>query len=326
MKKNYVVAAMLAAVVGCGLVSCSQNEEIANESGSEIVKGVLQVHPYCAGTDSRSTSGFNQPKTEFEIGDKLGVFVGIGAPTTLYPGTTGNIPATMASDKWDMEKIALKNQEATVWAYYPYAEGSDNASAIPVKINPETDYLYGKSATNATFTNPNVDIPMKHAMTQFVFRLIMDDSDNYVGEGLVSSLSLIATNNTTLYTEGTMNLAAPNPDKVASGTNGTTRISFAPNIVKPTANGETNEFAAIMIPTHISSNVVTLEVVIDGNKFTAPLPESDWKSGYRNIYTYTLVDNSLTIGGGEDGTGTDGITIEEWKNTSESSVTLTPVE
>lgn len=320
MRKNLMSAAMLMAVACTGVTT--MNSCTSDENNNQVTEqGMLQINPFvCEEQPEQRDAGFTA-KTQFELGDKLGVFVGLGTPSNTYPNTPKNIETTMAATLWEMQPLALQNLEATIGAYFPYKNTSTDADAIPVEIASNTDYLWGISSTTATFLKPNVDIPMKHAMSQFVIRLTYKD-ERYVGQGNVSSIKLTATNATTLWSQGTMKIDGG----AITGTTGVTSLTYNPTILnRPAQLNETIEYNCIMIPTRFDAGVLTLTMVVDGNTFTFNLPAGEWKAGFRNIYNLDLVDNSISIGGGEDGEGTDGITIEAWSNGNVTGITLTPI-
>ena len=95
-----------------------------------------------------------------------------------------NTPFTYSAAGWTSEEILLDENEATVFAYYPYDATLTTPSALPVDITTQTDHLYGQGDTKASILNRNVNITMKHALSQVVFR--MKKTEGYRQEGVLT--------------------------------------------------------------------------------------------------------------------------------------------
>ena len=55
-------------------------------------------------------------------------------------------------------------------------------------ITTQTDHLYGQGDTKASILNRNVNITMKHALSQVVFR--MKKTEGYRQEGILTGITL----------------------------------------------------------------------------------------------------------------------------------------
>lgn len=160
MKKMFLFAACLA-VLAC---SCSENEE----GTVKDVRASLKIN---ANIGAPAVS--RAEKTAWEAGDKLGLYVCNGTLGTPYNQNAvyTNTPFTYSAAGWTSEEILLDENEATVFAYYPYDATLTTPSALPVDITTQTDHLYGQGDTKASILNRNVNITMKHALSQVVFRM-----------------------------------------------------------------------------------------------------------------------------------------------------------
>lgn len=151
MKKMFLFAACLA-VLAC---SCSENEE----GTVKDVRASLKIN---ANIGAPAVS--RAEKTAWEAGDKLGLYVCNGTLGTPYNQNAvyTNTPFTYSAAGWTSEEILLDENEATVFAYYPYDATLTTPSALPVDITTQTDHLYGQGDTKASILNRNVNITMKH--------------------------------------------------------------------------------------------------------------------------------------------------------------------
>lgn len=177
MKKMFLFAACLA-VLAC---SCSENEE----GTVKDVRASLKIN---ANIGAPAVS--RAEKTAWEAGDKLGLYVCNGTLGTPYNQNAvyTNTPFTYSAAGWTSEEILLDENEATVFAYYPYDATLTTPSALPVDITTQTDHLYGQGDTKASILNRNVNITMKHALSQVVFR--MKKTEGYRQEGVLTGITL----------------------------------------------------------------------------------------------------------------------------------------
>lgn len=88
------------------------------------------------------------------------------------------------------------------------------------------------------------------------------------------------------------------------------------------SDSETSYSAIVMPVVATAGDDIKVTFTIDGKEmyhvFTAG---TAWQAGFRNIYSFTLKDNDLIIGG-DDGSG---VTIEVWDDTDQGSIPLIPV-
>lgn len=302
--KNFIFSAAMLSVI---LASCNDSEE-----------GTLSTE----GKDLRITATIGAitksgEKSDWVDGDKLGVFVTSEQLGSPYNGdvTNSNIPFTYSASGWSSRRITLDDKLATVFAYYPFTEADMDGKVIPLETGTQTDYMYGVGAGKASaLTTTNVNINMKHALTQVVFKM---KKNNYTGGAGALTKVLISNNatSTVLKTTGTMDIST---GVITGGTPGGVSLMANHSIV----DAETS-FSAIVMPVAATTGEdMKVTFTIDGKDlYHVFIAGTAWKAGFRNIYSFTLKDNDLILGG-DDGSG---ITIEPWDDTAQGDIPLIPV-
>lgn len=307
--KKVIFMAVLAAGV---LSSCNQESE-----ESPIQEQTLKITTSVSNIESRA--GFIE-KQDFVDNDEMGIFMykstGWG---DAYPRFSAqNNKSTRTSSGWKLANdIYLLSDKASIWAYYPYNQNITDGTKIPVPISStnHVDYMWGKSTNEVSVIETGAIIPMYHALSQLVIRLKV--SPEYHNDGNLTSAKLKCSKSK-FATKGTMNI---NDNGKITFAPTSTELSWAPNTTVPAQGSAAVDFSAAVYPMTISSNEVTLEVVIDGATYNYSIPEIEWTAGKRFIYSITMQSNSAEIGG-EDG---NTVTIEPWTST-ENDITLVPVK
>lgn len=178
------------AIIGVGLLmlgaigfaSCSQEEDdaVIQEKGN-----LLKIRTSVA--DSRGVI----TGTTFQQGDEIGICV-----TTVdghdYTGNSQNIRATYTGSDWRLERdVELREDEAVVYAYYPYdahAADSIDINLAPATTPEQTDYLYG-NCQGVSLNNSTANIRFNHALARIT--LAVTKGVNDVGEGVVSAAKIV---------------------------------------------------------------------------------------------------------------------------------------
>ncbi|WP_085537243.1 fimbrillin family protein [Massilibacteroides vaginae] len=304
--KKFLFAAMAATVC---LTSCSNdNDEVVKvESDTQ-----LKVNP-SIGLMTRAA------KSAWSANDQLGVFVTTGTINSAYEGIASNlnVPFTYNGSTWTSARIPLTNNAATIFAYYPYVSSVTDGTAMAVESTSQTDYLYGTGKSTATVLSQNVDIEMKHALSQVLFKMKLG---NYTGGAGNLTKVVISNENggTALNSTGTLNIPA--------GTVATATPQNLDLTASQTIQATESSFSAIVMPVSALASATILKVTftIDGEEFHHFFKAGTvWEQGYRNIYSFNLNDNGLEIGGGDNGNG-GGVTIEPWTDDDEGTITLVP--
>lgn len=302
--KNLILSVAALAVI---MSSCDDNE------GGTIGTGVKNLS-ITASIGAVTKAG---EKSAWVDGDKLGVFVTDEQLGNPYNGDAknSNIPFAFSALGWNSRRVTLDDRLAIVFAYYPFTESSSDGKAIPLETGTQTDYLYGTGSGSASaLTTTSVDINMRHALTQVVFRM---KKNGYTG-GVGELTRVVISNNaasTVLKTTGTMNIST---GVITGGTPGSVSLTAKHSIL----NTETSFSSIVMPVTATPGDDLRVAFTIDGKDFYHVFKAgTTWKSGFRNIYTFTLKDNDLIMGG-DGGTG---VTIEPWGNTAQGDIPLIPV-
>ena len=253
MKKMFLFAACLA-VLAC---SCSENEE----GTVKDVRASLKIN---ANIGAPAVS--RAEKTAWEAGDKLGLYVCNGTLGTPYNQNAvyTNTPFTYSAAGWTSEEILLDENEATVFAYYPYDATLTTPSALPVDITTQTDHLYGQGDTKASILNRNVNITMKHALSQVVFR--MKKTEGYRQEGVLTGITLKNVGSATpLYTRATMDISTGSLTKTTAG-----NVEFSAGA---TLTDKAVSFSSIVVPVDATAGKDMQAVfTIDGKQLQFTFP------------------------------------------------------
>jgi hypothetical protein len=295
------------------LSACNSDEYVPNDNVE------LSINAYI-GQQTRAE------KSAWGENDQLGVFVCNGTIDKPYLNNSEryvNVLFRHNGNGFAAEKIYLDENPAEVFAYYPYSASSTMGGAIPVESSTQTDYLYGHADTPASISQKNVNIEMKHALSQVIFR-IKKSSEYTEGPGALTALKIENNDATNVFrTAGTLNLSTGQ----ISGTSNMGVLTLMPGgTLNLTADYQS--VSAICLPV-LSSPGQNIKAIftIDGRDFKYVFPSgTTWGATLRNIYTLTILNSGVEIGGGGNGNGNDdGITIEPWGDNSDGDISLVPV-
>lgn len=295
------------------------NHELSNSQNDSALK----IATYIANNEtSRSQDGF-ESKTTFKSGDQMGLFLYKGTWGTAYTGISiQNNKSTCNGSAWEQENpYYLNADDAHVWAYYPYSSTVTDGKKIPVSIegsSANTDYMYGRTEQTVSVLNTVAEIPMKHAMSQFVIRMKPSPDYHDAGStpGVLSNVTIkTKSGSSTLYKSGELDITTG----TITGKTNSNAISWSPQI-QLEAN-ENHDYSAIILPRTVAQGELVVQLTVDNANYTFDLPAIEWQKGYRYIYAFELKSNDVVIGG-EDGSD---ITIEDWKDQT-SDVELVPAK
>ncbi|NDV83431.1 fimbrillin family protein [Bacteroides sp. 51] len=266
-------------------------------------------------------------KSAWAEGDLLGVFVCNGTLDTPYLGNASryfNTAFRHNGKAFVGSEVYLNEELAEVYAYFPYSAAATNGKAIPVESTTQTDYLYGHSPTQANISQRNVNLEMKHALSQVVFRLKRSASYN---EGPCSISAVTIENNDAnniFKTTGTLDLSTG----IVTGTSTDGVLSMIPGSKVDLTESYQN-ISSICLPVNSTpSKNIKVIFTIDERQFRYEFAAgTSWQPATRNIYTLTVGNSGLEIGGGDgDGDGNDdGIIIEPWGDGDNTDISLVPI-
>ena len=185
--------AAAALLVSLALAACSKEPagESAEPGREGTVLSIAEANYEVSDGGSQAASGDDVPQTRaivdgggstfFTDGDKLGMFLrGDGYPDVDNRIVQLNYPGEGPQKKWNITgpEIALSATEATVTAYYPYADHT-SLSAVellpgPYDVNTR-DVVWQRDKVHSTKTQA-MFLGMKHAMTRVKIRLYRSKS------------------------------------------------------------------------------------------------------------------------------------------------------
>lgn len=232
----------------------------------------LGINPYIAGIEP-VTRGII---TNFTDNDRIGIYLTAGKLGTNYQDNpeAANLPAMYMQGNWKVEKDIELTEEGTAFAYYPYSNDIADATAIPLEIATQTDYLYATSSI-VDKKNPIAQVGMKHALALVSIRIRKND---YQHTGKLSKVEILDVQET-----GTMNIATGEITRTGANTT----YSVDRDLILD--DNDLVKTQMIMLPMTISEagGNVRFRMTIDDKYYIWDVPKSHiWEAGKE--YTYTL--------------------------------------
>ena len=210
-----------------------------------------------------------------------------------------------SSGTWALSPaVYLSNDDATVFAYYPYDAAKTNGTAIGMEHASQTDYMYGTHTTGQSGINngnPTVNLSMKHALALVQFKM---SATNYPGTGKLTKVEISnGAGKTLLFSEGSMNLSSG----AITNTTGKNISAFVENTstgllasIPAVASTDESTYPKVMVlPTvaTVAAGDLMIYFTIDGKVYSWSVPSATtWKSGTKNTYSVTLSGTALTVG------------------------------
>ena len=296
-----IISALLLTLGAISIASCSQEEDNAmmQEKGN-----LLKIRTSVTDTRGVITG------TTFQKGDEIGICV-----TTVdghdYTGNSQNIRATYTGSDWQLEQeVELTDDEAIVYAYYPY--NANATDSVDIYLNPtttpeQTDYLQG-SCQGVSINNTTANIQFKHVLTRLT--LAVTKGVNDVGEGVISRvriengyLTLVVGTEQIGYTYGD-EIAVEGKMSIKTGMINRKKVN-APNPISISADHllSTSEACCIDLLVFPYEDTSTGISAIPGPRIYLTIDESEyrfslnnnltWKAGQQ--YTYPITINRQTV-------------------------------
>ena len=268
----------LLAGIACGLAffACKGDDDIKKQTGAD------KEFSFSASIISQTAT------TAFQSGDALNVFIKSEPSASGADFRTG-IQASF-SGSWTISPTVLltPNDKVYIYAVYPYNTTHTQAHAVPVKMTAQVGYLYSGTAPSASHESPHVNLTMKHAMNKVAFNIV---SEQYAGAGHLESIALGGEG---FASEGTLDLVSGTITPTSKSS-----YTFACNqtITSEGWSGNIPQFFAF--PMASTGDNITLTFRIDGNNYTAFLPEMAVNSGSKYIFKLALTPNGISILGNQ---------------------------
>src|SRR5574344_182105 len=275
MKYTYIKAT-ISIFAAIALISCSSNDD--SFTGDATLSLSTEV-------STRSILIDNQ----FNSWDRIGVFA-VNSSGSSYSSNSYNMEAYLTSDKkWTILNNAvvhLTNDNATIYAYYPYKAGSSLENVL-VDISTtwdhsQTDYLYGTNTNTVNINNAEAKIKFKYALALVTFNIKCNNSS----EGIILDGVFLENsgNGTAIADSGYMNVKTGIISPVIKN-----KACVYTTVDKTLNNSSVN---LEVIPTTVNNNV-NLVLIINHRRFVVPLPNVNFERGNKYTYPVTIEVNDF---------------------------------
>lgn len=262
-------------VTSATLTSCnSLDEDSPTNSNGQLNISVGVYH-----TQSRTiiTDGY------LPDGSKIGVMLDDGDATSYdgYNNVVYTADGTGDSQTWSSTiKVALNSTAATLYAYYPWASGTD-ITAIPIETESQTDYLYGTPIENVSAFKADNMITLNHALANVN---ITFERGVYAGTG---DITQVAVQSAGLAAGGTFNAKTGEYSAFKGEGN-----AIVQNL-NATLDGDAIDIMAV--PTGANAAVI-ISVLIDGKVYNAIASAKSLQKGNSYLYTLSFTESGMTVG------------------------------
>lgn len=262
MKKYISLIAFLCLITACN------NSEDEKQIGYFEQRKAMNIHPEIPPMSRIAST--SETSFSFEEGDAIGIFILDKGGNINGNEFNYNTKFTKTSDSWNQSKQTfwLSSQtgiENDVIGYYPYREEIEYIDVMSVALQSDQrqktalnacDYLWGKSTTTLTESNPPINLTMKHVMTELIFQVTLEGE--YVSFNGIENLRIFAKN------QGDFNL---NNGKVTPSGEKTSVLPY----LKTTADdGFQQTYKALIIPQkYEDESFISFE--LGGKTYTQPL-------------------------------------------------------
>ena len=282
MKRHILYIGMALSILG--LASCS------NDDSTEVP---LSTHEIPMTFDVRHPSQTRATSTDFEDGDKIGVYIAkADMPLEIGGNTLNNEPLTLTSGTWTTNQNLFWDEGTyNAYAYYPYmsvtsiedqpvsvaTDQSKAASDDGLSAYEASDLLYAQNKGLTASVSP-VTLTFKHVMSKLTIRLVKGEDF----EGEMPTDAEIFIHNT--VPTATVDLSAGIVTRDVKGKKTTIKARQESNFI----------FSAIIVPQRLDNRVPLVEVIMKGVSY---LFESKFlfKPGMNHLVNLVITDNPEQI-------------------------------
>jgi hypothetical protein len=271
---------LILAVATLLMAGCSKNDD--NFAPDKGLMQITALHP----------SAVRAPATDFEEGDKIGIYVtdytgNVAAPLQISGNWANNVAVAYNGTAWNpSKKIFWSENKMDVYGYYPYmTPTSIDEHLWSVQLDqstPETadalsgyeasDFLWGK-ATGVSQTDGDVQLEFKHRCSKLVVKLVK--GKDYSG---------------VLPTESELYIHSTVPTATIDFTNGAvTKYIYGDMETIKARRVDDATFEAIIIPQRMETRRPFLEYIANGVSY---LYESTFVFKAGKLHTLELTINS----------------------------------
>lgn len=285
--KIHLIIYIALALTAVGMTSCSEETLPTDKpTDSKVIEmKLLMTHP---GSKTRATA------TDFEVGDKTGVFVTLAdKPLQVGGNVVNNEALTFIDDEWKAaKKLYWDEGTYNVYAYYPYISSVSSIEDQPFSISLDqskektatalggyeaSDLLYATSKGVVASEEP-VHLTFKHIMSKLTIRLIKGEDF----EGEMPTNAIVYVHNT--VPEATIDLQAGVATRNAKATRKTIIAHHDGDYL----------YSAIVVPQRIENRMPLIEVVMNNMSY---LYESkfQFKPGMEQLVNLIIPNNPDNI-------------------------------
>ena len=263
--------------------------------------------------------GVNQPTSRAIVEGKtlpntaqIGVSVVDNTGTAYQNQNYNNVLYTAAEvqgkQTWSTTaNVTLSGEEATLYAYYPYATGPDIA-AIPVDMTEtdQKDWMYATPVTGLSDGKSTAEVQLNHALTDLRLTFY---KDTYSGEGEVTEFSIQSTG---MAVGGTLNAKTGEITLPATPVNTITRSADFTLTDKASAT----PIDVMLIPTGTEAPV-TVSVTVDGHTYSASTTAFTLQKAKAYNYVMKLTSTGLEV---------TSVALTDWNEVLLPDATFEPVQ
>ena len=259
----------------CSVLSC--NKQGLDETPARM--NIRFIHPDAIATKAT--------ETEFEAGDKVGLYVvEFPAPLQVSGNYVNNLMATFNGSQWTGESgLRWPSAESTcdIYAYYPFMDVSSiTAAPFSVLLDQSEgygacDFLWGK-VTSQTYTTEAIPLQFNHKLSKVTLKLVK--SDTYVGDLPTDAIFYVHST----VPDATVDLTT---GSVTKDPYGTARAITCHKIDDAT-------YEAVIIPQRLSSRTPLFEMVANGVSYLVE-GSFNFKPGVNYTFNVTLNTSTESI-------------------------------
>lgn len=285
-------------MLAAALTSCDKNEEAADIDNGQVRFTASIGKEAVAKPQSRAAG------TQWAAGDNIGIFM-VGHGTNNIADAADNRQFTTLDGNGIFTPVLgneiyypVDYRTVDFIAYYPYREGSQLGSTLPVKVSgtqtaasqAEIDLMWAKADNGGNgYTKENktgIALKFSHRLSKLTMNCKLDPS---IG---VSSMPDDATVTIKgMFKEVRIDL------KDGSLTPATGTDDISPRRFDTAPTGFHAAYDAIIVPKSYEGDVVSVDFTINGETFTWNVEKTQFESGSNHVYEVLITRNGVTATG-----------------------------
>ena len=271
------------------LFGCTRAEE--NYGGGRALRVNSVVNGAMLTKTVIDSSAFSQADAQTGIGLYL---LSASDGSAYSPSGCSNVWYFNSGDGWNSaDPIILSDKDGILYGYFPYDSSLGDFRNMPVSASLNgTDYMYAEPVAGVSFSSPQVDMTMKHALARFSVKFLKDAS--YSGAGVLSSLSFdgdgvaaegsldVVTGIVTAPSAGVVSFSIPASDTARTITSG----------------GLVKECLIVPVSESDTLHTVVLKCVIDDVQWSLTIGGNNGvavKQGVKSDIAVSVKDNGLEL-------------------------------